>query len=176
MTRALCRTLLFATLVLAPSMASARTNEPGAFLVGPVLGPTFKLPTLLGGSPAYFTLGGQAEYALDSKMSLLGDFTVGFASTFPLRFHGGVRLRPFDMGNALSPYVSGQLGLGGLVDVIGANLFWIGARLAVGTDFFFTGTMAAGGMLAADLGTTTGARPAFYGAMDVLIYVTFLLT
>ena len=176
MNRALCRTLLFATLVLAPSMASARTNEPGAFLVGPVIGPTFKLPTLLGGAPAYFTLGGQAEYALDSHLSLLGDFTAGFASTFPLRFHGGIRLRPFDTGTALSPYASAQLGLGGLVNVIGANLFWIGGRIALGSDFFFTGTMAAGGMVAADLGTTTGSRPAFYGAIDVLLYVTFLLT
>lgn len=176
MTRALRRAFLLALLVLAPSLASARTNEPGAFLLGPVIGPSFKLPTLLGGAPAYFVLGGQAEYALDSRLSLLGDFTAGFASTYPLRFHGGIRLRPFDTGTALSPYAQLQLGLGGLVNVIGTNLFWIGGRLAVGTDFFFTKSMAAGGMLAADLGTTTGQRPAFYGAMDVLLYVTFLLS
>jgi hypothetical protein len=167
--RLLCLSLL---LLILPGAAAARNVEPGTFIGTAFIGPSIRLGSTLGGSRGYLALGAQGEYSLDKSLSALGDVSLGLAGTIPLRLHAGVRYRLTDLGLPISPYVQGQLAYGKLYDVLGANLTFLGLRAGAGADYFLTADMATGVLLALDFGGTLGARPAFYGTVDALVYAS----
>ena len=168
-------TLVLLALLLAPLTAAARTVEPGAVLLGAYIGPGFRLGSTLGGSRAYFLIGAQGEYSFDKNLSAVGDLSVGLSGTLPLRLHLGARYRLSEIDLPLSPYVQAQVAVGELFNVIGANLTFLGLRLAAGADYFLTGDLGVGALIGLDMGSTTGSRPAFYGTIDVLFYATYAL-
>lgn len=164
---------LIALSMVVPTMASARTLEPGAVLLSASLGPGIRLGSTLGGSGGYFVAAAQAEYAFEKSLSAVADVSIGLAGTIPLRFHAGARYRLSDLDLPISPYVQAQLSAGRLYNVLGANLPYYGVRLAGGGDYFLTGNLGAGALVGVDLGSTTGERPAFHGIVDVLVYATY---
>ena len=160
-------------LSLATTSAWARNVEADTLNLGATIGPSFKIESTLGGSPAYGTLGITGDYALDSAWSVAGDITVGLAGTVPLRLHLGGRWRKGNLDLPLSPYLRIDYTLARLYDVLGADLTAMGARLGAGVDYFLTASITAGLLVGVDLLGTFGDRPAFTGLVDTLLYATY---
>jgi hypothetical protein len=161
--------------LLFPLSALAVKLEPGSLTGSFGLGPGIKLARELGGSSAYFLLDPGIEYSLDPNFSLICNLTLGIADTIPWRWRFGGRYRFTGLQGPLSPYVQAQLSNGVLFDVIGANLWVLGARLGGGADYFLTKEISVGSNLTFDLGTTLGERPSFYGTMEVMVYAAYRL-
>jgi hypothetical protein len=153
--------------------ALARTVEPGSLSVAGGIGPSVRLGSLLDAGRVYLMLQGQGEYAFSTRLSGVGDLSLGIGSALPLRLHLGGRYRLSKLDLPVSPYAQAQLSYGRLFNVLGANLTYVGVRLGAGADYFLTSKVALGGLLALDLGSTTGERPAFYGVVDILGYVSY---
>lgn len=160
---------LMAALLAAPAEAAARNLEPGRLFVGAGLGAAARMGTPLAASPAAGLVTLQGEYTLHRAASVVTDLTLGMASTNVLVGAAGMRGRLPDLGLALSPYGQVQLAAGGLFDVLGANVPWLGSRLGVGVDYFLTGRTTASVGLSALLGGTLSQRSAFYGMVQVLV-------
>ena len=172
-----CRLLITMTLwalvclLGAPTGASARNLEPGRLFVGAGLGAAARMGTPLAASPAAGLVSLQGEYTLHRAASVVTDLTLGMASTNVLVGAAGVRGRLTDLGLTLSPYGQVELAAGGLFDVLGANVPWLGSRLGVGVDYFLTGRLSASLGLATLLGGTLTDRGAFYGMVQVLVSI-----
>lgn len=147
--------------------------EPGTLTVSGGIGPSIRLGSLLDAGGGYFVLQGQGEYSFSTQLSAVGDLSFGLGSSLPLRFHAGARYRITNLDLPVSPYAQLQLSLGKLFNVLGANLTYVGARLGGGADYFLTKNIGVGGLLALDMGSTTGIRPAFFGVVDILIYASY---
>ena len=160
--------------LLASSDASARSLEPGTVLVSGQIGPAFRLGSALGASDVYATLGVGGEYVFDANASAVADLNLSLAGTVPLRLHLGGRYRFDGLGLPVAPYAQAQLSLGKLFDVLGADLALVGARLAIGADYYLTSELGAGVLLGSELTTTRGERPAFFGVVDVLLYASYV--
>lgn len=132
------------------------------------MGPGFKLGSTLGGSSGFLLLDSQIENALSRHLSTVVGVGLGLADTIPIRLRGGFRYRIANLDLPLSPFGQVQLTLGRLYDVIGANLNVAGIRAGIGIDYFLTANLATGLLIAADLGTTMGQRPAFFGTLEIL--------
>jgi hypothetical protein len=159
--------------VLVTTPAWGRTVEPGSFSVAGFLGPDLRVGSGLNAGRTYLLFAGQAEYDLTSQAGVVADLSVGWGSSTPVRFHLGGRYRLTQLDLPVSPYAQLQLSYGKLYGVLGADLRYIGARAGVGADYFLTRNFGAGVMLATDLGSTTGDRPAFYGTIDILVYASY---
>ena len=166
-------TIIASCVLLVTPPALARTVEPGSFSVGGGIGPSIRLGSTLDAGRAYFLLRGQGEYAFTSQLSAVADLSLGIGSAVPLRLHLGGRYRFTNLDLPVSPYAQLQLSLGRLYNVLGANLGYVGARAGGGADYFLTKNLGVGGLLALDLGSTTGARPAFFGVVDIALYATY---
>ncbi|MBN1962321.1 MAG: hypothetical protein JW841_15410 [Deltaproteobacteria bacterium] len=164
---------LYTTLLLTTSIAMARTIDPGTFSVSGGIGPTIRYGSLLDAGRAYFLIQTQGEYSFSSQYSAVTDLSLGFGSSYPVRFHIGGRYRLTDFDLPIYPYAQLQFSLGKLFNVLGANLTFVGARVGAGADYFLTKNIGVGGIATLDLGSTTGIRPAFYGVTDILIYATY---
>ncbi len=166
-------TIFASCLLLVTTPALARTVEPGSFSLSAGIGPTIRLGSTLSAGRAYFVLQGQAEYDFTSELGAVADLSYGIGSSQPLRFHIGGRYRFTKLDLPVSPYAQLQFTAGRLYNVLGANLPYYGARVGGGADYFLTRNFGAGAMVGADLGSTTGDRPTFYGAIDILVYATY---
>ncbi len=172
--RALYAALLsFAVCALHAPCAHARNLEPGRLFFGAGLGVAARLPTLLGSSPAAGQLALTGEYTLHRALSVVGDITLGMAHTNTVIGASGVRGRLSNLGLAISPFAQVELAAGGLFNVLGANVPWMGSRLGLGVDYFLTGQSTASVMLATLLGGTLKERNAFYGTVQILVSVHF---
>ena len=122
-------------LVLLPSLARARTVEPGSVMGSAMLGPGFRLGSELGASNVYLLVNAQGEYAFTKSLSAVGGLMLGLSGSVPLRFRAGARYRLADLDLPVSPYGQVQLSVGRVWDVIGANLTTIGVYFAGGADY-----------------------------------------
>ena len=129
----------------------------------------------LGSSPADFLLAAVSEFTFTRTFSATGTGLVGVGGTTPLLGRLGVRARAHDLGLALSPYVQLELTGGGLMRVLGSRLRYMGARMAVGVEYFATADVSLGVTLGITVGGTLGERPAFYGLADGIVYASFAL-
>ena len=161
------------SLTAAPRSAKAVAFEPNTWHAQAAIGPSIRLGNLLGGSRAYGTVAVQGEYIISEWLTGVGDVTLGFAGTVPLRFHVGSRLRWPGLNLPISPWVQAQFTAGRVFDVLGANLTVLGGRLALGSDYFFTAQLSGGMLLGFDLMSTLGQRPAFYGVVDILFGASY---
>jgi hypothetical protein len=159
--------------LLVTTPAWGRTVEPGAVSVAGFLGPDLRLGSDLSAGRTYLLFAGQGEYDVTSQLGVVADLSLGLGSIKALRFHVGGRYRLTQLDLPLSPYAQLQLSVGKLYGVLGADLRFLGVRAGVGADYFLTRNFGAGAMLAADLGSTTGERPAFFGTIDVLVYASY---
>lgn len=164
-----------ASLTFLPTGAHARNVEPGAVSLSAQLGPSVRLDDALSGARTYALIAGQLDYAFDKTLSLLADAGVGLGSGTPVRLHLGGRVRLSDLGVPITPFIQGQLGVGWLFDVLGADLTYFGIRVGTGADYMFTERWGVGFVLALDLGGTTAQRAAFFGTVDALASVTYSL-
>jgi hypothetical protein len=165
--------LLALVVVLLPASALARNLEPGSLWVSGGVGGGVKMASPHGGSGGHFLLLGQGEYAINKTFGIVGGVGFGMASTKPLKARVGVRYRLSDLGLPVSPWGQAQLSVGGLFNVIGADLFTIGVNVAGGADYFLTADLSVGGQIGVDLSSTLGARPAFYGTFEFLAVVSY---
>lgn len=166
-------TLALLGLTLQPGEAHARNLEPGRLFVGAGVGAAARLPTALGASAASGQLVLTGEYTLHRALGLVADLALGMAHTNTVVGAAGVRGRLVDMGLALSPYAQVELAAGGLFDVLGAKVPWMGSRLGVGVDYFLTGQTHASVMAAALVGGTLKEHGAFYGTVQLLVSLHF---
>lgn len=167
---------VFAVLLVAcAAPAQARNVEPGTVSLSAQLGPSLRLDEALSGARTYALIAGQLDYAFDKSLSLLTDLGVSLGSGMPLRFHLGGRVRLADLGIPVTPFIQGQLGIGWLFDVLGADLTYFGVRVGTGADYMFTERWGTGLLLALDLGGTTATRSAFFGTFDVLATISYSL-
>jgi hypothetical protein len=166
--------LVFLTVALA-TPAWARNVEPGAVSLATQVGPALRLDSSLSGARTYALLAGEVDYAFDKNLSAVADLGVGLGNGTPVRLHVGGRLRLADLGVPISPYIQGQLGVGWLFDLLGADLTYFGVRVGAGADYLFTERWSTGVLAAFDLGGTTAARAAFFGTFDLLAYVSVTL-
>jgi hypothetical protein len=160
-------------MVALPLSVQARVVEPGAVQLGAQVGPGLRLGSELGGSRAHLVLNGIGEYAFDKVWAANLELGLGLASTVQLLARAGARYRVADLGIPVSPYGLAQVSATRLVGVIGANLWALGLRLGTGADYFLTKQWAVGALLATDLGTTLGDRPAFLGTVEILVGATY---
>lgn len=168
----LCSLSLLSALAHAP-LAHARNIEAGRLFVGGGIGPGLSIGSKLGTAPADFMFVGLSEWTLSRALSVVGDATIGVGGTTPLLGRAGLRLRAHDLGLAVSPYAQLQLAGGGLMKVMGSHLRFMGVRFGVGVEYFATANISFGLGIGAHLGSTLGQRPAFYGLVDGMLYVTF---
>jgi hypothetical protein len=154
---------------LLPCAALARSVEPGATSLALLAGPSFSLGRTLGTSPAYGSLGIQAEYTFDATSSAVIAVLGSFGRNQNLRLHLGPRFRLAQRAVPLVPFVQAQVALGRLFNVLGADLQFIGGRLGAGVEYYLLQDFNISLMAGLDLGSTAGVRPAFYGAVDVLL-------
>lgn len=155
--------------------ARARNTEPGTVSLSAQVGPSLRLDDALSGARTYGLLAAQLDYAFDKTLSLLTDLGVSLGGGTPLRLHLGGRVRMTDLGMPFTPFIQGQLGIGWLFDVLGANLTYFGIRVGTGADYMFTERWGVGIVLALDMGGTTAERAAFFGTFDALASVTYSL-
>ena len=163
--------LLLATL---PRSAQARSVEPGAITLGLLGGPSFSLGRSLGASAAYGSVGAQAEYHFDAIVGAVFDLVGSFGSNVDLRLHIGPRWRLARTALPLLPYAQIQFAMGRLYNVLGADLQFLGGRLAVGADYAVTHAFTLGLQGAADVGSTAGERPAFYGVAEAFVTASWM--
>lgn len=147
----------------------ARNVEPGRLFVGAGLGIGARLPTPMTASPAAGLLTLNGEYTLHKAISVVADLTLGMANTYMIVGAAGARGRLTDLKLALSPHAQVELAAGGLFDVLGANVPFVGSRLGVGVDYFLTAQSTASLGLLALVGGTVSERSAFYGMIQVLL-------
>lgn len=166
-------TIIVSCAVLSTATAFARTVEPGSISVGGGIGPSIRLGSQLDAGGAYLLLRGHGEYAFSTELSGVADLSLGVGGTVPLRVHLGGRYRLTQLELPVSPYAQVQLSLGRLYDVLGADLTYVGGRVAAGADYFLTKELGVGALVGVDLGSTTGERPAFYGLVDIVAYATY---
>jgi hypothetical protein len=171
-----CVLLVAVTLALAPAVGLARTVEPGSIWATGAIGPGFRAGSRLGGSGTYLMLNAQGEYALSSELGLNGELSFGLAGSQPLklRLGGRYRLNGLVGDMPISPYVLGQLSVGKLYDVLGANLTTIGLRAGGGADYFLTADLSVGAMLGWELARTTGERGTTYSQVELLVTASML--
>ena len=165
--------LLALVVVLLPAAALARNLEPGSIWVTGGVGGGVKMASPVGGSGGHFLILGQGEYAFNKTFGLVGGVGLGVASTKALRARIGARYRLADLGLPVSPWGQAQLSVGGLFNVIGADLATLGVNVAAGADYFLTADLSVGGQLGLDLSSTLGARPTFYGTFELMAFVSY---
>ncbi len=180
--RAYCSTfrvgsVLVCFLSIALPCAQARTVEPGEVRLSAGIGPTVRMPSLLGpvGGEAYFNIFAGAAYAIDRALSLVGQVQLGGGRAAPLRFHLGGQYRFVGLDFPVTPYVQGHLLVGAIFGVLGADLPVIGAGAVVGADYDLTAKFAVGAALGSDFSTTISERSTFYGVVDVLLYASLAI-
>ena len=161
-------------LVVLPSLAQARTVEPGSLMASAAIGPGFRLGSALGASTAYFLTDVQGEYAFTKELSVVGGLQLGLSASKPLRVRLGGRYRFTNLDLPVSPYGLVQLSFGRLWNVIGADLTTVGAFVGGGADYFLTAKLALGGQLGFDLSSTLSSRNAFYGMFEMLVTATYV--
>jgi len=154
--------------LFAYSPAFARTVEPGSVWTGLELGLDSKMGGRVGGSDVLLTVGGDIEYALESRVGIYFRGTFGLGDTQAIKLQSGVRYRFTEVDLPISPYVSAHLGSGHLMDVMGANLWTIGAGLGAGLDYYLTRRFTAGLSLTFDFASTLGGRPAAYNTTAIV--------
>lgn len=156
-----------------PTAAQARNLEPGRLFLGAGVGGGARLPTALGASAAAGQLVLTGEYTLHRAYGVVADVALGMAHTNTVIGAAGMRGRLVDLGLALSPYAQVELAAGGLFDVLGARVPWLGSRIGLGVDYFLTGQTHASVMAAALVGGTLKEHGAFYGTVQLLISLHF---
>ena len=169
------RVLLIGAILATSAVAGARTVEPGTMTVAGAVGPGFRMGSRLGGSRAYLLLGGQVEYAGTSTLTSIADFSLGLADTIPVRLRAGARYRLAGTEGPFAPYLQGQIVVGRLWDVIGANLWVLGVRGAAGADYFLSARLGVGAVVGVDVGRTLVSPSAFYNTFDVIAYASYAL-
>ncbi len=163
--------------LMTPQFSHARTAEPGDISVGGQLGLGSRMSSKLGagGYEPYLMLGGTGEYAIDMNLAAAGELSLALGRSIPIRLRAGAKYRLTGLELPISPYGLGQLSVGRIYDVLGADLTLWGIRLGVGADYFLTKKFSAGVLLAIDLGSSLGTRPAMYGTFEVLFGATYAL-
>lgn len=161
------------SLGISAAPADARVVEPGTVWVSSGVGTGVPLQTNLGVTPVYGGLTVGSEYAFTSSLSADLELGLGVARMFPVRARAGGRYRFTGLGLPLSPYVQAQLSGGGLLNVLGANVPYVGGRAAVGVDYFITAHLATGLRTGLELGSSLGARPAFYSDIGFVAYLSY---
>lgn len=161
-------------LLLNANVAQARTMEPGTWIVGAGVGPSFKTGSELGMSSAYFMLNGTGEYVFMPEFSAIGSVALGLAGTIPVRLRAGGKYRITGSELPLSPFVQAELSAGRMFDVLGSNLNSYGLRVGGGADYFLSANIMVGVLGAIELARTTGDRPANYSTIDLLLTCGFV--
>ncbi len=161
-------------LSLDADVAHARTMEPGNWIVGAGVGPSFKTGSELGMSGAYFMINGTGEYVFMPEFSAIGSVALGLAGTIPIRIRAGGKYRIIGSQLPLSPFVQAELSAGRMFDVLGTNLNSYGIRAGGGADYFLSANVMIGVLGAIELARTTGDRPANYSTIDILLTCGFV--
>lgn len=172
------RFLLAALIFLTTSLsAQARTLEAGSIWGSGEIGPALRLSSALGGSSGYFLAGVAGEYVVNKNLGVIADFTIGnlgFLGSVPIRLRPGVRYHFTNLALPVSPYGQAQFSIGGLRNVLGANLWTMGVRFGGGADYFLTSKLSVGGQIGIELGSTLNSeRSAFFGTAELLFVASY---
>ena len=147
----------------------AKSVEAGSVWLGGQLGFDSKMGGRVGGSDTLLAVGAEVEYALESRIGIFARGIFGLGDTQAIKLETGAKYRFTGIDFPISPYVSAHLRTGHLLDVMGANLWSIGAGFGGGVDYFLTRHFTAGLDVTFDLGSTLGERPAGYNTTDVVV-------
>jgi hypothetical protein len=161
--------LFVVSCVFIPGHSSAKSVEAGSVWLGAQLGFDSKMGGRVGGSDTLLAVGAEVEYALESRIGIYARGLFGLGDTQAIKLESGVKYRFTGIDFPLSPYVSAHLRTGHLLDVMGANLWSMGAGFGGGADYFLTRHFTAGLDLTFDFGSTLGERPTGYNTFDVVI-------
>ncbi len=164
---------LLLVILVWPLPGQARSALAGSSTLGVLAGPSFSLGKALGTSTAYGSLGLQAEYIFDPAISAAIDVIGSWGTDIDVRLHAGPRLRLAGNGGPFVPFVQAQVVLGRLFSVLGANLQFYGGRVGAGAEYYVLKDVALAAQVAADLGSTAGERPAFFGVTELLFSVAW---
>lgn len=167
--------LLLAVVLLLPSIASAGSIRAGDIRLMAGVGPGGNVGgSRLGAAAAYLILDLQASYAFSRSIGAVIEVGIGGAeTTIPLRARVGLQFHIPGLRWPVLPYLGLQFSVAQLFNVLGADLTYLGARLAVGLDYLLTKTWGVGAVMAFDAGSTIGETPAFYGTVEAIGYASF---
>lgn len=161
--------LLFVVcLMFSAATSQARTLEPGSIWFNGGVGPGFRVGSPLGGSDTYLMLNAQGEYLLSSALGATGEVSLGLAETNPFKIRLGASYHFSGLELPILPYAFGQLSVGRLLDVLGADLTTLGGRVGGGADYFLTARFKVGALFGWELATTLGDRPVTYSQIELL--------
>ena len=132
-----------------------------------------KWAALLEAAIPFLALGAEVEYALESRIGIYARGVFGLGDTQAIKLESGVKYRFTGIDLPISPYVSAHLRTGHLMDVMGADLWTIGAGFGGGVDYFLTRHFTAGLDIVFDFGSTLGERPTAYNTTDVVMTVRY---
>ena len=171
--RKLISILAFVSFSFLSAPTQAKSVEPGSVWLAGQLGFDSKMGGLVGGSDTLLALGAEVEYALESRIGIYARGVFGLGDTQAIKLETGVKYRFTGIDLPISPYVSAHLRTGHLMDVMGADLWTIGAGFGGGVDYFLTRHFTAGLDIVFDFGSTLGERPTGYDTTDVLLTVRY---
>lgn len=160
--------------VTVPSVATARTLEPGKPVAFGALGPTVLNDSRLGGSDSFLLIGAGIEYPFSKRIGVVGDVAFGLSGSQQLKLRGGGRYHWTDLDLPVSPYAEAQLVAGRLFDVIGTDLSFFGVRAGAGADYFLTARFLAGLKLGYEIARTRGPDPTAFAQIELLATVSMV--
>ena len=147
--------------------------EPGSVWVGATLGIDSKMDGRLGGSDVLLGVGAEVEYALETQIGIYARGLFGLGSSQAIKLESGAKYRFIGIDLPISPYVSAHLRLSHLMDIMGANLWAMGAGFGAGVDYFLTRKFTAGLNLTFDISSTLGEQPTAYNTVNTAVTVRY---
>lgn len=160
---------LFVFCLLFSVSAESKSVEPGAVWVGGTFGIDSKMGGRLGGSDVLLGIGAEVEYALETQIGIYARGEFGLGSSQAIKLESGAKYRFIGIDLPVSPYVSAHLRISHLMDIMGTNLWAMGAGVGAGVDYFLTRKFTAGLNLTFDLSSTLGEQPTGYNTSNVAV-------
>ena len=160
---------LFICTLLISVTGQAKSLEPGAVWVGATFGVDSKMGGRLGGSDVLLSIGADVEYALESQVGIYARGNFGLGSSQTIKLETGAKYRFTGLDFPISPYVSAHVRVTHLMNIMGANLWAMGAGAGAGVDYFLTRKFTAGLDVTFDLSSTLGEQPTGYNTSNVVL-------
>ena len=148
---------------------------PGALVFGGGAGGSIKGSQNVGGSSGFFVMDTFVSYHVTPNVGLIGGVQADVAESQMIRMNAGAQYHIDQLNSPLLPYALLQLSYTRMMNILGADMNWVGARVGLGVDCLIRKNLLGGMLIASHLGSTLSARPAFYGTWEFTAYAGYRL-